>query len=219
MKSVRLRFLLITLSVCAFGVMVLTNDSGGEVSLVPELLSTGLLSFDWVEGERSFSFTADPSLRLLHVQYVGGSIVYSTSYSLYADGRLVIQLSDPGGKRRVLNTYERKLSYEETEALVGLVVYAGFIESSREHIHELMKAAQGPALPRGSDSPDMVLTVNLESYLGPGMTALSPATNKIVLHNPSVYSERYPEIPEIQSLATLQKVLHQYFKAAKKENP
>jgi len=217
MSLVWLRILLITLSVCAFEVIVVASDIGGEESLVPEVLSTGLLSFDWVEGERSFSFSADPEFRLLHVQYVGGSIVYSTSYSLYADGRLLIQLSDPGGNRQVLNTYERQLSFEEVEDLLGLVVYAGFIESSREQIHERMKAARGPALPRGSDSPDMVITVNLESYRAPGRMVPAPATNRLILHDPSVYSERYPEISEIQSLATLQKVLHQYFTAKKKE--
>ena len=203
----------IILGPCIAGAVGLVGCSEGQS---PEKHSTGHLALGLVDDAHRFSLDADPGLELIRVEYLGGYSFFSTSFSLYADGRLTIQLSNPGGDQEVINSYETELSFQDVRDLVGTVVLAGFMECSRESIHEQRKVAQGSrALFRTSDAPDMVTTVNLERYRAPGEAHFAPATNTVTLQSSENYAHRFPDLLELQSLALLHDALQQRLQAAR----
>jgi hypothetical protein len=216
MRSTQLRFLLASLSACALGVVVLTSDSPGQEPYIPGTSSTGALEIGLIEGEREFSFSADPAFELLRVQYVGGAARRWSAFHLYADGRLVLDILDPA-HQEILESFETNLSNAETENLLRIIVDAGFMESSRDSISDAVMQSRGIPLDafKGHDSQSMLTTVHLESYRGPGQDEAAPATNQIKIQSPVGLSRSLPGVTEIEALATLHEALMDYARLAR----
>ena len=150
---------------CVFPVGSAQHRVAAAVTVALLVLSCGGIDAEETAGtEKSFAFTADPSVELLSFRYAGGSITLTTSYSLYADGRLLIQISDPGGQHEVVDSYEYSLSYSQVEDLLRLVVDSGFADSDTEQIRQKMVESRGPAMPKAFDAADVILRIYLDSY-------------------------------------------------------
>lgn len=178
------------------------------------ILCTGIfvsgLGFLYAGGneEREFFFNPDPAVELLAAQSVGSTTGLGISYTLYADGRLEIyEINYKSEKIGEALSYE--LTYEETLALIQEAVDSGLVEWNRVQIQENMRNSRSSAY-TVIDGATFRLKIAIETYREAAEKDFRPVSVSIVFNSPTIVARRYPEIREIQGLATIANKLSAY---------
>lgn len=148
--------------------------------------------------DRSFSFTADPEVRVLAVTYSGTLLMYRPVYSLYGDGRFVAEKQSQGGE--TLESVEVTLSFEQAESLLRTLVDHGFLDTTQWDIEHRLSGDRVP--PRPIDGGTMTVALHLDSYTRGEVTA-GPVTHRISIAAPGRPSTLDSAVPELRGLALL----------------
>lgn len=165
------------------------------------------------EGERSFTLSTDPEEVVLQYNY-GGGMGPSVVYTLYGDGRLVHERVREAASH-VSDRVEMQLGFMEQQELLRIVVDAGLLECDPECIEK--RCAQSYGLHRiapGNDCGGVILTLNLETYRGPGESAPVSVHQRMYQHCPQYVAELCPAIEELQAIRDLGRTLHEHKTAA-----
>ena len=163
--------------------------------------------------QRSFSLGDDPSFIALGVEFSGGLSGTTVSYSLDAEGSLVIEFSAAGPDRKILRTLSTSLTRDEMSALLDPLVESGFIETRRSELYKEMEASRG-GIPHTTDASDMCTALHLSRYKGPGRLIPTSAHNRLCVHSPEALAKKFTEINVIQSLHNVQIQLSRHFQVA-----
>lgn len=156
---------------------------------------------------KSYFFSSDPGLELLKVRYVGGSTGGIVSYSVYADGRFVYRLTDATNDETVYEA-EARLTHDELLALLDLAVDGGLIEFDEEStIRQMESTSPIGYLP---DSSTMILDILLPNYQKSAESEATTVSKSIRAKAPIWRAQRYPEIQELQALASIARSLNDY---------
>jgi hypothetical protein len=186
------------------------SRSGAE-EFTPQEMSTGVLDIDTINSERTFTFSADPTVAVLQLHWSGGLRMDTVEYSLFGDGRL----------RRVRKSgtaffegKEVELSYGEAEALLRLVVDGGLMEWDWDGLRAEFISAAGRE-PAGTDLRTLQVQVVLETYSE--LPEKAPVEKQILTTTPALMRREAPEIREIAALDELSKQLEFYFRPPKEQ--
>lgn len=138
----------------------------------------------------------------------------TTVYTLYGDGRLVHKRVKEAAKQ-VRDRVEGRLEFREMEDLVHIAVSAGLAECDTDCIEaKVMDTLGSTKMPQVADGRWVTLTVNLESYQGPGDYASRPRQLRIQLKSPHVLAEFCPELREPKALLEVARALSSHRDAA-----
>lgn len=171
------------------------------------------------EGEqRAFTLSTDPEEVVLQARFSGGMLP-SKVYTLYGDGRLVHEEVNQAAKS-VSDRVEMHLDFLEGEELVRMVVAAGLLECDPNCIEQRCAQSLGlHRIARAQDCGGVTLTLNLETYQGPGESAPSSVQRRMYQHCPHDVAELCPDIEELEAVRQLGRALAEHKKAEQEAAP
>jgi len=146
-----------------------------------------------------FWFDPDPGHLLLWVQQKGNG---SSTYSLFAGGRLLIERTDRYGNPGDSPT-ETALSHKQISALISLAVDGGLMEW---HLNGVERAIPRQVYFSSAGEYQMTLRLNLPHYQRPGQDD-APAVAEISLRSPTSQPNAGTEV---QALAQIMRKLRRY---------
>lgn len=209
MRSVRLRFLIDVLGVCALGAIVFTSHSGGQEPFTPGRPSTGFLSIDLIEsGEMPvYQLSTIPDEEILFLTSAGGTGPSVAQYHLYGDGRLVREIVHNKSERTPWRTDEVQLSNEDIELLFQLIVGSELPDLTDARARQKI----GRPLLRMDDGSSLILQLHFDSYQRPGEPEAAPFSPRVSMHAPGLQARFFPQLGEAQALGTVRSALDDYF--------
>lgn len=155
--------------------------------------------------EREYLISTDPIQEVFKVQSFGGMTNWYRVYTVFADGRLVLEFVsavDSEVKRR----HKMQLSYDELDSLISVAVHGGLIEHDHEPFTQKLRMYTS-----GHDS-EMRFEINIEQYKGPGQEEWGPASCSISIRNALSAPRHFPDVQAFQALATLTREFRKYRK-------
>ncbi len=159
------------------------------------------------EDDIEFNFSADPSVEIVCITYIGGMTGINPAYSLFGDGRLEFRKENVDGE--VLETFDTRLTFNQMVELINIAATSNLAEATTEEVEASLKALRSDGLaPQLEDGADAVFEISLTSYSRAGLDP-GPVDNKIVMHSPA-YLSRFYKVEEFVGFASIMKLIRNY---------
>ncbi len=156
--------------------------------------------------QASYELSANAADEILFLRPYGGTGALVPWYHLYGDGRLVRDIVHQYHQDPIF-THEVQLSASDVDLLFQLIVGSSLPDLTEQRLVE----QAGRPLPRVIDGSSTVLTLSFASYTRPGEDPVAPFRARVEMHAPHYLARTFPQIPEIQSFATLVEALDDFF--------
>ena len=157
-------------------------------------------------GERSFMITPDPGFVLVDLAYHGGMTGMSSTFTLYADGRLVSRRVSQSGE--VAASREYQVEAATVDRLIETMMNAGLYESNQELLEEHMGPRRNVI--RASDNSEMHLTIALDRYQSSDDAEPREVRTSFVSQHPFLISKHFKDVAEMQCFEAIAHFFRDY---------
>ena len=147
---------------------------------------------------------------MLAVTYSGTLLMYRPVYSLYGDGRFVVEQQSHSGE--LLDSVEMHLSFAEVQSLLRTLIDHGFLDTTQRSLEDRLRGDHAPS--RLIDGGTMMVAMHLDSYTK-GKETVGPLTQWIAVAAPGRSHRPNPAVPELTGFSLLAERLVELERTAK----